>query len=408
MKSIATLFLALLAAFPAGAELTERQRLEDFDAMWSAIDRGYAYFGAARPEWRRTRDTHRARAGRARTRGELMAALEGAVQGLRDDNVWVSERSPASARRVPGETDLWAAWRGDAAVIEAVRTYGDADVAGLRPGQVVHSIAGKPAALAVRERLAQGESRADARDWALRQALAGPLEGVLRIEVADSRGPKAYDIERTPPHPVNGAPLVARRIGEKRDIGYLRIKAALPEASLAAQFEGAMQYLAATRAMILDLRDVTGPFESTARARAMTLAILAKFATRPGPWQLREVKAGERVADEISPKPGAYGAPLVILVDRWTAGEGEALAAGLRAVAGARTVGTRMAGLRGETREIRLPHSSIVVRFPAEKTFLPDGTPREGLQPDVPVDLAAPQGGPGDPILYQGLRLLEK
>ena len=39
--------------------------------------------------------------------------------------------------------------------------------------------------------------------------------------------------------------------------------------------------------------------------------------------------------------------------------------------------------------------------------MLPDGTPRESLQPDIAVDLAAPKGGPGDPILYQALKLLE-
>jgi carboxyl-terminal processing protease len=99
---------------------------------------------------------------------------------------------------------------------------------------------------------------------------------------------------------------------------------------------------------------------------------------------------------------------MVVLVDRWTAGEGEALAAGLQAAAGARLVGTRMAGLRGELREVTLPHSRIVVHFPARKTFHVDATPREQLRPEFEVDLAAPSGGPGDPILYQALKLLEK
>jgi carboxyl-terminal processing protease len=99
---------------------------------------------------------------------------------------------------------------------------------------------------------------------------------------------------------------------------------------------------------------------------------------------------------------------MVVLVDRWTAGEGEALAAGLQSVAKARLVGTRMAGLRGELREVVLPHSGITVRFPAERTFTPDGTPREQVKPDVEIDLASPSGGPGDPILYQALKLLAR
>ncbi|HEY4998019.1 MAG TPA: S41 family peptidase, partial [Usitatibacter sp.] len=99
--------------------------------------------------------------------------------------------------------------------------------------------------------------------------------------------------------------------------------------------------------------------------------------------------------------------PVVALVDRWTAGEGETLAEGLAALADAQLVGTRTAGLRGELRETRLPHSGITVRYPAERVFRKNGEPRDTVRPTLEVDLAAPQGGPGDPILYQALKLLE-
>ena len=66
-----------------------------------------------------------------------------------------------------------------------------------------------------------------------------------------------------------------------------------------------------------------------------------------------------------------YRAPLLVLVDRWTAGEGEALAAGLKAIADARMVGTASAGLRGEPREVTLPHSGIVVSSLRRKHFSP-------------------------------------
>jgi len=397
--------LAVAAAPPRW--LNERERLEDFDALWVAIDQGYAYFGAAKPAWRRVREYWRPRAARARSRAELVAALEGALAQLRDDHVTLSERAPGSPRRVPSETDIWASWRDDVAVIEAVRTYGEADVAGLKPGHLVRNVGRVPAHFAVRE-LAGADATPAARDWALRHALAGPREGVLRIEVTEARALRAYDVERRADHAPNGPPLIGRRVGERRDLGYIRIKAPLSDAALAGQFAGAMSYLRGTRAMILDLRDATGPFDDGARARATTLAILRHFAARTAPWQERGSKPGERVTDTIAATPGAYTAALVVLVDRWTAGEGEALAAGLKAVAGARLVGTRTAGLRGELREVRLAHSGIAARYPAQRTFLVDGAPRESLRPDILVDLAAPQGGPGDPILYQALKLLEK
>jgi carboxyl-terminal processing protease len=353
------------------------------------------------------REPGRARARAARSRGEFAAALEHSLRRLHEDHMWMSEYAPGALRRVPSETDIWASWRNDAAVIEAVRTYGDADVAGLRPGQVVRTIAGQPAATAVHDWVGRDRD-AGSRDWALRHALAGPREGVLRVEIAEAQGPRAYEIERSSRNPAPGPAIVARRVGEQRDVGYLRIKASLSDATLGTRFDGAMHYLDGTRAMILDLRDATGPFDDPTRSRATTLAILQRFATRPGPWQAREVRAGERIVDSVSSSAKPYSAPLVVLVDRWTAGEGEALAAGLQAVSGAQLVGTRMAGLRGELRGVRLRHSGITVRYPGQRAYLADGSPREGLRPDVLVDLAAPQGGPGDPILYQAIKRVER
>jgi len=122
---------------------------------------------------------------------------------------------------------------------------------------------------------------------------------------------------------------------------------------------------------------------------------------------VREGGGSARTIDKVTPRATPYTAPLVVLVDRWTAGEGEALAAGLAAVANARLVGTPMAGLRGEMREVRAPNSGIAVRFPAQRALTPGGAPRERLVPSLVVDLAQPQAGAGDAILYQGLKLVE-
>ncbi|MGZ5033408.1 MAG: S41 family peptidase [Usitatibacter sp.] len=382
--------------------LTPRRQGEDFDAMWRAIDEGYAYFDRGRPAWRRAREAWRPRAVAAGSRAEFVAALEGALGELRDDHVGLSERTAQSPRRVPSDCDIWARWQDGAAVVEAVRTFSDADVAGLRPGHRVVGIAGAPVEKAMRDRLG-GDAAPASRDWALRHALAGPRSGWLRIEVADEHGSKTLNIERLATPAANGAPLVGRRMGEERDLGYIRIKGGLDDPRVVEQFDGALNYLKDTRALILDLREVHEP-----GARAVTRALLGRFVAAESPWQVREARGRRRVTDTVAPRGEIYRAPVVALVDRWTAGEGEALAAGLNAAAGARLVGTAMAGLRGELRELRLPHSGITLRFPAERTFHVNGTPREQLRPAIEVDLAKPQGGPGEPILYQALKLLER
>jgi C-terminal processing protease CtpA/Prc len=378
--------------------------VEDFDLAWRTLDTRYAYRDKARAPSRRARDAWRARAQRARSAAELAAALEGAIAQLHDDHVSLSPRDAHGARRVPAESDIWAAWKEGAARVESVRTFGDADVAGLKPGHVVERIGGAPAESAVRGLLGEGAAiSAESRDWALRHALAGPRQGVLRLDVREGSATRALEIERKEHPGANGPLLIGRRMGDERDLGYIRIKQGLGDARLVEQFDGALNYLKDTRALILDLREVSGDGN-----RNVTRAILARFVVAESPWQLREGPAGKRIADTIAPRGEPYRRPLLVLVDRWTAGEGEALAAGLAAAAGARLVGTPMAGLRGELAALKLPRSGIVLRYPAEKVFHVDGTPRESLRPHMAVDLAAPQGGPGDPILYQALKILEK
>ena len=406
MRGLAVTFLFAIA-FTAAARspLTARHYGEDFDAAWRAVDRGYAYFGDDRAAWKRARETWRPRALRAASREELVAVLEGLLATLHDDHVSLSERTASSPRRVPTDSDIWARWNGDEARVEAVRAFSDADVAGLRPGFRVTRIEGVPVAKAVEEALARGRVAKDAaaRDWALRHLLAGPRQGTLRIEAADAKVRRNFDIERSGAPRADGPPLIARRIGEHRDIGYMRLRGGLADPRLAGHFAGTLRHMQDTRALLLDLRDANGP-----ASRDITRAILGHFIAAPARWQVLGDAKGARVAQEVAPNGGApYRAPVVVLVDRWTAGEGEALAAGLVAVARARLVGTAMAGLHGELREVALPHSGLVVRFPGERAFHVDGSPRERLRPHVEVDLAAPSGGPGDPILYQALRLVE-
>ena len=168
---LARLALAALAlvALPANADtaLDPKQSVADFDAVWKAIDRDYAYHGESRAAWKRARDTWRPRAKTA-SRIELAAALDGLLSTLRDENVALAQPFPGLPRAVPEEADIWARWRDGAAVIEAVRIFGDGDVAGLKPGDVIVSVDGVAIDRAVNERLRGSAANAAARDWALR------------------------------------------------------------------------------------------------------------------------------------------------------------------------------------------------------------------------------------------------
>jgi len=391
------------AAWSARGAASGRAPADDFDTVWRAIDEGYAYFdGASRARWRRVRERFHAQAVRVPA-AQSGTQLEALIAQLRDDHVTLTPAPDRAARRIPYEIDIWPRWNAGTVTIESVRTFGDADIAGLHAGQVVTHVDGVPVEAAMRERLGEGASGVADVEWALRRVLAGPRAGTQRLQVKDGAKSAIVDIERTPPSAATTPPLLVRRMGDERDIGYIRVRIGAPGNGLAPKYEDAMSAVTGTRALIVDLRDVAGP-----GMRETTLAILSRFARQPSAWQVRQV-GGRREMDMVRPEGTPYTAPVAVLVDRWTAGEAEALAAGLESVARATLVGTPMAGLRGELREVALPASGMTLRFPAQRTFsATSGVARESIRPSIAVDLAAPSGGPGDPILYQALKLLEK
>lgn len=394
----------LLLAGPSVVRATAPGPAADFDAFCRAIDEGYAFLD--RPaDWKAARARWRPKAAAARDRAGLIAALEGLIAELEDHHVGLDAHNAGSPRPIPVATDLWGAWVDGEARLAAVRAGSVADSVGLHPGQRVVSVGGVAVEAAVRASLPKSrQSDPGARDYALCRLLAGPWAGLLSIEARGTAGVRRFDVERSDAPAAALPPIIARRIGEDRDLGYLRLKNNLGDPGLVSHFDAALGYLKDTRGLLIDLRET-----SAGGSPAVAVQILARFAKNEMPWIVRVPRReAAPVPQRVAPR-GAfiYDAPVAVLVDRWTAGEGESLAVGLAAVTRATLIGTAMAGLRGDLREVRLPGSGLVAHFPGAKVTHVNGTPREATRPTLAVDLAAPSGGPGDPILYQGLKFLE-
>ncbi len=376
----------------------------DFDAFCHAIDEGYAFLD--RPaDWKAARARWRPKAAASRDRAALIAALEGLIAELEDDHVGLDAHNPGSPRPVPLATDLWGEWIDGEARLSAVRFGSVADAVGLHPGQRIVSVGGVAVEAAVRASLPRPrQSDPRARDFALRRLLAGPWSGALAIEARGGSAVRRYDVERSDAPPAATPPIIARRIGEDRDLGYLRLKNNLGDPGVVAHFDAALGYLRDTRGLLVDLRET-----QSGGLPAVAASLLARFAKAETPWIVRAPRGtASPPPQRVAPRgPFTYEGTVAVLVDRWTAGEGESLAIGLSVVARATLIGTMMAGLRGDLREARLPGSGIVAHFPGARVSHVNGTPREAVRPALAVNLAAPSGGPGDPILYQGLKLLE-
>ncbi len=395
---------ATLLAVPFAARAAATGPAADFDALCRSIDEGYAFL--ERPaDWKAARARWRPKAAAAKDRSALIEVLEGLIAELEDHHVGLDAHNPGSPRPVPVATDLWGEWVEGEARLAAVRAGSAADAVGLHPGQRIVSVDGVAVDAAVRARLSRSrQSDAKARDFALCRLLAGPWAGPLAIEARGKAATRRYEVERSDVPPAQVPPIIARRIGEDRDLGYLRIKNNLGDPGLVAHFDAALAYLKDTRGLIVDLRETP-----SGGSPAVAERLLARFAKAETPWIVRAPRgAATPAAQRVNPRgPFTYEGPLAVLVDRWTAGEGESLAIGLSAVSKATLIGTPMAGLRGDLSLVRLPNSGLVLHFPGARVAQVNGTPREAVRPALAVNLAAPDGGPGDPILYQGLKLLE-
>jgi carboxyl-terminal processing protease len=165
-------------------------------------------------------------------------------------------------------------------------------------------------------------------------------------------------------------------------VGYIKIND-LISTNIVPQFDAALEGLRASRGLVLDLRDIPRGGNTDVAEPIMGRLI----ERRTGYQQVVPLHAPAYIK-EVAPRGDwAYKAPVVVLVNRWTASMGEGMAIGLDGMKRATVVGTRMAGLNGGIFDLQLPRTKIGVAYAGERLNHIDGTPREDFVPPVLVNL---------------------
>jgi carboxyl-terminal processing protease len=412
--------LVLVAAAPLAAKappLTHQQYLDDFDFFWETIRDNYGYFSRKQTDWPRVRTIYRAQADTLTSRRAFVRVLENALNELYDNHAGLGTNRLDSRRLVPTGTDVWATFVNGQAVVQQVRAGYGTEKVGVRPGAVIETVNGVPMAEALRPWLGQTLRTPDpaARNFALGQLLAGdhltPRVWTVRT------GARTATIRPDEPMPLleitryNGL-LEVRRLGDKGEIGYLKINNSLGDNRLIARFDSALTALQGTQSLVLDLRETPSGGNTT-----VARAIMGRFIEKEAPYQRHELPKEEvetgvprRWLELVAPRGSRYTKPLVVLVGRWTGSMGEGLAIGFDALRRATTVGTEMARLNGAIYSFKLPNSGIGFNFPVERLYHVNGQPREAYRPSVFVDLAKAAQRPTpepDFVLQAGLAALK-
>ncbi len=381
-------------AQPKPAACAREAALFDLAAMRDAVKEAMAYPFGGGVSADMVFDALEDRAAAARTETEHLRVLEAFVYAMGDHHAHLSTNDAMSPRLVPTGASVWVEGRGGKLVVSQVRPAGSGLAirrAGLREGMVIERIDGVSVAEALKPPPADADKADAMLGFAGRVVLAGTRRHEPTITVRGA-GEREFDVPI--PAAANEHAELARLSFPAPGVAVIRLENSIGDSALNPVFDGLMKQAKGARAVILDLRNTpSGGNTDVAKP------LMAWFVDGTRSYQTHESR-DRRWTEQVTGRPDRFKGRLVVLVDHWTGSMGEGAAIGLRAAAGAKVVGTSMAGLRGAIDGFDVPCLGVSFRFPIERLYEVGGAPRELARPDVVVneeELAA--AGNGDDVM---------
>ncbi|HUE78662.1 MAG TPA: hypothetical protein VMN38_03430 [Sphingomicrobium sp.] len=378
--------LVLAAAAPADEGSGFRVDAQSIERL---INEDYAYLDRFPDNRMPMSRVLRAEAAAVDTRDKLTRYAERALTALADHHAITGSSLKDSWALVPSYSDLWVERRGPDFIITAVRSRSPAEQAGVKAGDQLTEVSGFDTRLAVERYWGDlGVPMTDeGAGYAARVLAAGRRQGPRHLTISNSKGARTLSLPN----------LYDRGVADRAEVSTAKegralvilIQDSLGDNDTIKAFDAAMAKAELGQRVIIDLTDTPSGGNTT-----VARAILGWFVTKPSFYQMHTIPAEERQygvarqwVEQVLPRPGKrHGGPVSVRVGRWTGSMGEGLAIGFDAI-GARVEGDRMAGLLGAIYDYKLENSGMVIKFPVERLFHVNGTPREHF---LPAKLSAP------------------
>ena len=387
MNRLRLALLPVLALFAGAADLPPADYAADAASIERRVDEDYAYLdrlpGGRLPMTAKLR----AEAAAVGSEKQLIRYAERALTLLADHHAITGSSLPDSWAVFPTYADLWVERRGDSYVIEQVRVRSPAEWRGIRAGDRLVAVDGKPIAVAVAEFWADlGAAGGGERDsYAARVLAAGKRHRERRLTVQRGAAPPRQLALSN----LYFTQLMDRPVLQFAEVGpnlVITFNDSLGYDATISAFDSAMARARPGQRIVIDLTDTPSGGNTT-----IARAILGWFVTRPTFYQMHSLPAEERQSgiarqwvEQVLPRAGKHHrGPVTVRVGRWTGSMGEGLAIGFDAL-GARVEGSRMAGLLGAIYDHKLDKSGQAIKFPTERLSHVDGTPREKFVPAKP------------------------
>lgn len=413
---VLALFMAAPAYSAEQAPSAQTRSVEIFDAgqAWQEFEDQFRLFYAYAQRSDIDVDAQLARsktlALEANNRDEFRKILHQTALTFSDPHFIVGPFDETDYSIIPTGSDIATQHIGGRFYVADVRAGSAADEAGIRPGWQIISADGTDMSTAALR--PYGQLLPDPTDKQLNYgamlAVSGlrnkPRTLVFKVgeELRTIDLPATYALSKT----INAGPLL--ETSRNGDVGIIRINNALGNNDLIPAFDQAVQSLAGTRAMIIDLRN-TPSGGNTEVARS----IIGHFVTETRSYQIHEIPSIEReftvprrFIEQVKPRNPQYPKPIVVLGGRWTGSMGEGLVIGLDAAADAYTISSGMADLLGALSNIDLEKSGARMDLGTETLFHVNGTPREDYVADLPLESADRDADGSDPAMRSALEYL--
>jgi carboxyl-terminal processing protease len=365
--------------------LSPQDRAEIFRQVWETLNEHYYDPNFRGVDWRAVGERYRPQAESARSDAEFYGVFELMLAELRDGHtVFIHPRMPGAKDEGGGEGSLGLKLgevEGRVAVVE-VEPGSAAERAGVRPGQVLREVNGKTveAHFAFLRSMVAGSSSERLFKSKLHSALlrGGFLSMPRRLGLTDHDG-REFTVELSPKPGAEPPNVTTRRL--EGGVGYIKFRHWLPPAH--EDFRRAMSSMRDAPSLVIDIRGNGG-----GETRVM-LDIADNFFEGPTYYGGFRNRAGELQKYYTRRNPGAYRAPLVILVDEESASASETFAAFMQDTARARIVGRQTAGStlnQGGRRQFK---GGGELRYSTRTYLSPSGRELEGtgVVPEVAVAL---------------------
>lgn len=384
-KTLLSIALIVAASPLFAAAPTPTDYAADARSIETLVNDNYAYLDRLPGGRMPMSDKLRAEAAAVGSRDALVRYAERALTLLADHHAITGSSLKDSWGLVPSYADLWVEKKGAAYVVSAVRPDTPAAKAGVAIGDRLTSVGGVPIDVAVAGFWSDlGVGMTPERGaYAARVLAAGRRSEPRKLGIASAAGDRVLDLPNLYYRDLLDRPVL--NASEEGGALLIKLNDSLGNDRTIPAFDTAMARAKPGQRIIIDLTD-TASGGNTSVARAM----LGWFVSKPMPYQVHNLPAEERQTgiprqwiEQVLPRAGKlHRGPVTIRVGRWTGSMGEGLAIGFDAI-GARVEGDRMAGLLGAVYDYPLEKSGLVIKFPTERLFHVNGTPREKFVPKL-------------------------